>query len=127
MRILKLHIGLVKYLLTELKRKRTLKELILFFKNVMVSYTKEMIKLYKDLFLVFDIDYQKQKKQYDNYQKVKKELNQALKILQYVDDRMEKQGLSRQRRRQFWQDFYKYGSVRKEMFDDLVRELGGKK
>lgn len=126
MRIVKLHVGLVKYLLTELKKKRTLKELIIFLRNLMVSYTKEMIKLYKDLFLVFDADYQKQKKQYNNYQKVKKELNQALKILQYVDDRMEKQGKSRKERRQFWQDFYKYGSVRKEMFDDLIKEIGGK-
>jgi hypothetical protein len=121
--LIKLHLGLFKYIKVELPKKKTLKEIIKFLKQIIKVYLKELIKLYKNLFLVFDIDYQKQKKQFDKYNKVKKELQQALKMLQYVDKRMIEQKVPRNIRRQFWNDFRKNGTVRKETFDQLLKEI----
>jgi uncharacterized protein (UPF0147 family) len=121
--LIKLHLGLFKYIKTELPKKKTLKEFIKFLKQIIEVYLKELIKLYKNLFLVFDIDYKNQKKQYDNYNKIKKELQQALKMLQYVDKRMIEQKVPRNIRRQFWNDFRKNGTVRKETFDQLLKEI----
>jgi len=119
----KLNIGILKYLEKELKKKRTLKELILFLKQAGKIYFQQLLKLYKNLFLVFDKDYQAKKKEYDKYQKIKVDLQRCLKILQYVDTKLEKAGINRQRRRQFWRDFYSRGQVRKDVFDDLLKEL----
>lgn len=121
--LIKLHLGLFKYIKVELPKKKTLKEFIKFLKQIIEVYLKELIKLYKNLFLVFDIDYKNQKKQYDNYNKIKKELQQALKMLQYVDKRMIEQKVPRNIRRQFWNDFRKHGTVRKETFDQLLKEI----
>jgi hypothetical protein len=38
---------------------------------------------------------------------------------------MDKAGVNRQRRRQFWRDFYRDGAMRKDVFDDLLKEIGG--
>jgi siroheme synthase (precorrin-2 oxidase/ferrochelatase) len=55
--------------------------------------------------------------------KLKGDLQRCLKMLQYVDTKMEKSGINRQRRRQFWRDFFKDGQVRKDIFDDLLKEI----
>jgi siroheme synthase (precorrin-2 oxidase/ferrochelatase) len=123
MRFFKLHLGLIKYLVIELKKKRTLKELIYFFKNLIKSYLKELLNLYKSLFLIFDKDYREQKKQYNKYNQIKKDLQNAIKLLNYIDNKMEKQEINRQRRRQFWRDFYSNGQIRKDIFDDLLKEI----
>jgi hypothetical protein len=121
--LIKLHIGLFKYLRKELPKQNTLKKLIEFLKQIIGVYLRELLKLYKNLFLILDPTYQKQKEQYDKYQKIKKELQQALKMLQYVDDKLEKSGINRQRRRQFWRDFYSSGQCRKDVFEDLLKEI----
>jgi predicted MPP superfamily phosphohydrolase len=121
--LFKLHVGLFKYLKTELPKKKTLKEIIKFLKPIVIAYPKELLRQYKTLFLVLDSTYQKQKKEYDKYQKIKKELQQALKMLQYVDNKLEKSGVNRQRRRQFWRDFYRDGQCRKDVFEDLLKEI----
>jgi hypothetical protein len=36
---------------------------------------------------------------------------------------MEKSGINRQRRRQFWRDFYSNGEIRKDVFEDLLKEI----
>jgi len=123
MRIVKLHLGLFKYLRIELKKKRTPKQLIYFLRDVGKSYFKELLKQYRDLFRQFDPLYIKQKKEYNKYNKIKKELQQALKMLQYIDRRMIDQKVPRHIRRQFWNDFRKNGQVRKETFDDLLKEI----
>ena len=126
MRIVKLHIGLFNYLRSELKKKRKPNELVRFFQALGKSYFQELIKLYKELFRLLDPEFQKQKKQYDNYNKLKVDLQRALKLLQYIDKKMQQQGICRQVRRHFWQNFYRDGQVRKETFDDLLKEVGGK-
>jgi len=122
--LIKLHIGLFKYLRTELPKKKTLKEVINFLKSLLGVYLKELLKLYKSLFLFLDKDYQEKKKQYNKMQQIKIDLNRALKMLRYIDTKMAKSGINRQRRRQFWRDFYKDGQVRKNVFDDLIKEIG---
>jgi hypothetical protein len=121
--LISLHLGLIKYLIKELPKKRKLNELIRFLQSILKIYLRELLKLYKNLFLLFDKDYQIQKKQFDKYQKIKVDLQRCLKMLQFIDNRMEKSGINRQRRRQFWRDFYKDGQVRKDVFDDLLKEL----
>ena len=126
LRIVQLHIGLFNFLRTELKKKRKLKELIAFFREIGKNYFREVLKIYKESFLILDPQYQKQRKEYDNYNKLRADLQRALKLLQYVDNRMGKMGRSRQERRSFWREFFKDGQIRTEVFNDLLREIGGK-
>jgi hypothetical protein len=119
----RLHLGLTKYIIRELPKKKTRKEVIGFLKPLLGVYLQELLKMYKSLFLVFDKNYREQKKQYDKMQKIKVDLQRCLKMLQYVDQKMAKTGISRQRRRQFWRDFYKDGQLRKEVFDELLKEI----
>jgi len=123
MQFVRLHLGLIKYLYTQIKIKKTLKEIIFLFRDTGKAYLRELIRLYNSLFLVFDIEYQKKKKEYNKYQQIKVDLQRCIKILKYVDEKMEKSGINRQRRRQFWRDFYSNGNLRKEVFDDLLKEI----
>jgi hypothetical protein len=122
--LIKLHLGLFKYLKIELPKKK-FREGLKFLISLVPVYLKELLHLYKNLFLILDADYQKQKAQYKKMQKIQIDLKRCLKILQYVDDKMDKAGVNRQRRRQFWRDFYRDGAMRKDVFDDLLKEIGG--
>jgi hypothetical protein len=124
MQLIKLHVGLVRYLIKELPKKKTPKEVIEFLNPLIGVYLKELLKLYKNIFLVFDREYQTKKNEYNKYQKIKVDLQRCLKMLQYLDKKMEKQGIPRWKRRQFWRDFHKNGQVRKEEFDALLKEIG---
>lgn len=123
MRLIKAHIGLIKYIIQEFKKKKNLKGYVYFFGNLIKLYINFWIEYFKHLVNLFNSEYRKQLKQYKKYNSIKKDLQQALKILKYIDDKMQKAGLSRQKRRQFWNDFYKNGQVRKEMFDELMKEM----
>jgi len=122
-RLIKAHIGLIKYIIQEFKKKKNLKGYVYFFGNLIKLYINFWIEYFKHLVNLFNSEYRKQLKQYKKYNSIKKDLQQALKILKYIDDKMQKAGLSRQKRRQFWNDFYKNGQVRKEMFDELMKEM----
>jgi hypothetical protein len=119
----RLHLGLTKYIIRELPKKKTRKEIIGFLKPLLGVYLQELLKMYKSLFLIFDKNYREQKKQHGKMQKIKVDLQRCLKMLQYVDQKMAKTGINRQRRRQFWRDFYKDGQLRKEVFDELLKEI----
>ncbi len=119
----KMHIGLIKYILKELSKQKSLLEIIIFFKKIIKAYLKELLRQYKNLFLIFDSTYKEQKKKYEGYNKIKKELNQALKLLQYVDKKMQQQGIPNWKRKQFWRDFFKHGEVRKDLFENLLKEI----
>jgi len=121
--LIKLHAGLTRYLINELPKKKNLREVINFLKPLLGVYLKELLKLYKSLFLVFDKEYQKQKKQFDKMQRIKVDLNRALKILQYIDKKMVDKGNNRQEIRQFWLDFTKNGQVRQDIFDELLKDI----
>jgi methionine salvage enolase-phosphatase E1 len=126
-KLLDFNLGFVKYLIRELPKKKSPKELIKFLKVTLSIYLKGLLKFYKDLFLVFDADYQKQKKSYEKSQQIKVDLQRCLKMLQYIDEKMKQSKLPGYRRRQFWRDFYRDGQLRKEVFDDLLKEIDGLK
>jgi hypothetical protein len=44
-------------------------------------------------------------------------------MLQFVDDKMKKSGIPNWKRKQFWRDFYRDGQVRKDTFDELLKEI----
>lgn len=123
LRIVQLHLGLFKYLRVELKKKRTSKVLVMFFKQLLLSYFRELLRLYKELFLLLDPDFKKQKQQYKNYQQIKVDLQRALKLLQYIDKNMVKMGKNRKERKQFWRDFYKSAQVRVDVLKELEKEI----
>ena len=126
-RLIQLNLGLVKYLIKELPKQKSLKAIIKLLRSALVIYIKENIKMYKNLFLIFDVDYQKQQKEFAKYQNLKVDLQRCLKMLQYVDDKMKKSGFPNWKRRQFWRDFTRDGQIRKEVFDDLLKEIQGLK
>ena len=104
-RLFQLHIGLIKFLNKELRNKKTSKQLVYFLRDIGKQYFKVLIQEYKNLFLFFDKQYQEQKKKYKKENEIKKQLQLAIKILKYIDDKMERQGVPRWKRRQFWSDF----------------------
>lgn len=122
-RFIKLHIGLFLFIKRELPKKKTFKEIISFLKMVVKSYFKELLRMFLSLFSIFNKKYRKQRRDYKNYVRIKKDLNRCIKMLQYIDKKMQKAGLTRQKRRQFWRDFYSSGEVRKEIFEDLLKEI----
>lgn len=123
MKLLKLHIGLYRYFRMEFPKKKTKAERIDFIKNLVKAYLKELLNMYKSLYLILDPTYQKQKKEFKKYQNIKVDLQRCIKILKYMDEKLEKSGINRQRRRQFWRDFYSRGEIRKETFDQLLNEI----
>ncbi len=122
-RLLKMNLNLVRFLLKETTKQQTLRGVVIFFKKIAIQYFRVHLQEYKNLFLIFDADYQKAKKDYEKNQEVKKALQTALRMLQYVDKKMVQAGKSRQQRRMFWRDFYKQGEVRNQMFEDLGKEI----
>jgi len=122
---IKLHVGLFKYLRQEILKKRTLKELVLFLKQVGTIYCKELLKIYKTLFLIFDADFKKQKKEYEKYQKAKKEIVGLIKLLRYSKDKLRKAGLSRQRIKRFFMDLGSSDdNALQKLCDELIKEVG---
>ena len=121
-KIVKLHVGLFRYIKTELPKKK-FKEGLKFLTSLVPIYFKELSKLFKNLFLIFDKTYREKKKQYDKMQKIRVELDRALKLLNYIDKKMREAGVPRYKVRQFWRDFIKDGAVRKDVFDDLLKDI----
>ena len=123
MNLIKVHFNLIKYIIQEIKKKKKIKEHIAFFKNLGKEYFKILAQEFKNLSHMFDKEFRAKKRQMKKHQKIKTDLNRALKILRFVDAKMTKSGVSRQRRRQFWRDFYSQGQCRKDIFEDIAREI----
>jgi hypothetical protein len=122
-KIIKMHLGLIKYLNKELRVKRNLKQLIIFFRDLLKRYCQVNFQEYKNLFNILDPEYRKQKVEFDKHNKVRVDLQRALKILQYIDRKMVKEGKSRQSIRQFWLDFTKNAQVRQDVLEGIEKEL----
>src|SRR5574343_526109 len=118
MRFLQMHLNLIKFLMKETPKQKTPKGVVTFLQKVAKQYFGVILQEYKNLFLIFDADYQRAKKDYEKNQEIKKALQTALRMLQYVDKKMIQAGKSRQERRMFWRDFYKQGAVRNQIFED---------
>jgi len=123
MRIINLHIGLVKYLLVELKKKRTPNQLVKFLLDLGKSYFFTMLGEYKTLFHYLDPQYQKARQDYKKFQQYKKDINNAWKILNWMINK----GGSRDQRKQIREDFTKHGRVSKELQDAIMQDLYGKR
>jgi len=123
-RLWNLHIGLIKYIYAELKQKKTVKELLVFFKNIGGKYIKVLSEEYKALISLLDPQYRKQRKEYERVKNLKQDFYRALKLLKYLDEKMTAQGMPSWKRKQFWRDFFKNGQVRKEEFETLLKEIG---
>jgi hypothetical protein len=81
-----------------------------------------MLKEYKNLFLLLDPTFQKQKKEFEKQTELKKDLHTALKLLQWIDTRLAQLKMNRSQRRAFWRYFIKNGELRKETFDQLMKQ-----
>jgi hypothetical protein len=118
-----MHINLVKFLIKETPKQKTIAKIVIFLGKIAKQYYKVMLQEYKNFFLFLDDDYRKQKKEFDRTQEIKKSLQTALKMLQYIDKKMIQAGKSRQERKIFWRDFYKQGQVRNDVFNELAKEI----
>ncbi len=123
-KIIKMHYHLILFLNKELRQKRNLKQLIHFIRDVLKQYTRIHLQEYKRVLLNLDPKYREQKIEFDKHNRVKQDLQRALKILQYIDNKMAKEGKSRQEMRQFWCDFTKFAYVRKDVFAGIEKEIG---
>jgi len=122
-KVIKLHYALILFLVRELPKKRSPKEFVYFIRDVLKQYYKIHLQEYKNLLLLLDPEYRKQKSEFDKHNKVKADLQRALKILQYIDRKMVKEGKSRQSIRQFWLDFTKNAQVRQDVLEGIEKEL----
>jgi len=120
MRLIKLHIGIYRYIKTGYKKSPDKKKFIIGVIKAYFTAWKNEIKL---LLKNFDKEYRKQKKEYKKYQKIQKDLTNALKLLQYKEKIMENKGLNRQEIRQYWLDFTKSGKVRSDLFKELMDNI----
>lgn len=123
-KFIQLHKGLFKFILSEIKTKRTLQERIPIIKNLVISYFKfwgqelKGIKAY-----LFDKEYKESLKKFKRQENLKKEFQRALQLLKYLDKKMIKMGLNRTTRRQHWRDFFKSETIRTETFNELAEEI----
>jgi len=125
MKLVKLHLGLARFIRKEITKQNTPQKLIKFCKEICKAYLKQLIGLYKELFLIFDKNYREQKKKYEKYNQIKKDLNNALRLLKFIDTKLAKMGKGRTERRRFWREFFKDAEIRTEIFDQLDKEIGG--
>lgn len=123
LKIIKLHIGLFRYIKTELPKQKTSKDIVKFFKNITIAYTKEIIKLFLSMFWIFDKEYRKLQKEVKKKETAKKDVVNALKLLKYSRDKMKKAGISRQRIRRFYLDLSRDAEALDKLVDDLMKEV----
>jgi len=122
-KIIKLHYALLLFLIREIPKKRTPKEFVYFIRDVLKQYYKIHLQEYKNLLQLLDPEFRKQRAEFEKHNKVKADLQRALKILQYIDRKMVKEGKSRQSIRQFWLDFTKNAQVREDVLAGIEKEL----
>jgi len=123
LKIIKLHADLIKVLRIESKKKKSLKQLIYFLRDVLKSYFKYLLRMYAEIFLQFNPKYQEQKKQFEKHKQYKKDIANAWKIIQW----MLKQGEKRIERKQIRRDFLCYGKISKELERELMKDIYGVK
>jgi hypothetical protein len=118
-----MHLGLVRFINREFPKLKTFEQRKNFIISLSKAYLKELLRVYKQAFLNLDPIYRLQKKRYTEQNKLKNNLQTALKLLKYIDVQMAKMGKNRQSRRQFWRDFFKDGDIRVDVFNQLEREI----
>jgi len=127
LRIVKLHIGLFRYIKQELPKQKNIKDILKFFKNILVAYVKEILRLIVGIGLLLTPEYRKQKKDLKKFEQAKKDVINAVKLLRYAKEKMKKAGISRQRIRRFFMDCGRDDDALKILTDDLMTEVQPKK
>jgi len=122
-RLMKLHINLIKYILKEFKKLKDNKARWKFFKATIKNYFKVLKNEFKQFKLMFNKEYRLQRKEFEKKQRIHKDLQTAIKLLDYLNKKIYTLGYNRNARRQFWRDFSKKGEVRKELFDELMKDI----
>ena len=122
-KFIKLHITLVKYIYKEIRKKKTAKEVLSFFKVTGKAYLKVIKQECKQVVLMFNKDYRKKKSEFEKQQRLQKDLQRAVKLLSYLDKKLIKKGYNRTQIRQFWRDFEKSQQLRQDIFKELINEI----
>jgi len=123
MKFIKTHLQILLYIINNLKKKKPFNAYIKFFIDFSKQYYMMIISEYKKIFLYLDKDYRDTLKKQQKYSQLKVDLQRALKMLKFIDEKMAKSGVGRTQRRSFWRDFFKSGEIRKDVFADLEKEL----
>jgi hypothetical protein len=123
MRLITLHTSLFRYIISEFPKQKTVKDKSTFIKKTIKSYVGAIKAEWQQFLKLFNKEYLKQKAEYEKHQQIQKDLQRALKLLEYLDVKMEKMGYNRTTKRQFWRDFSKNGKLRKELFEELIKEV----
>jgi uncharacterized protein YxeA len=124
MRLIQIHISLIKYILSSFKQHKTVKDLVRVFIGILKSYPKVLLADFKsDINYLTDKNFRESQKKATKIQQLKKDFNRALKMLHYFDENLKKRGVPNWKRKQFWRDFYRNGTVRTELFNKLAEEL----
>lgn len=121
--LFKIHINLIKYIYAEIKKKKSFKEFCSFTKITIKSYILIIREEFKKMFMFFSPEYRKQRKSYNKQIQVQKDLRNAYKLLKYLDHRLEKKGYNKQQKKQFWLNFYKSGEIRKDVWNELNKDI----
>lgn len=125
MNLIKLHWGLIKYIKSELTKKRKLVEWVRFFQKLSILYFKNLLNIYRYYLNFLDKDFREQRKKYYQLQRVKKELTGMVKLLRYSKEKLRKAGVSRKRIRKFFRDLGNDEETLNALCDELLREIGG--
>ena len=120
--LVKLNVALFNFLKAEVKVKRTLKARIKVLYNLSWDYLNNLIELYKQFFKEIDPKEIENKKKIAAYMRIQKDLENACKLLDYIE-RKKLDGKSRIEKRQFYHDFLRNGTIRAELYKELMQEI----
>ena len=92
-------------------------------KKLLKNIKSKLFKLFNLYKTYLSYSYWKNYNQIKKYKKLIKDLRNAYKLLTYLDKKLQIYGWSRQKRRQFWRDFYQNAELRTEVFENLLKEI----
>jgi hypothetical protein len=121
-KVIKFHVGLIKFLKQQLPKQKSLRKGIVFLYGLIKNaYLPQLLRLYKDLFLMFDPIFIAKRKREEKYTQARKDLHNAWKLVQYMINRED----TRTKRKQVRRDFEKHGMISKELEQEILKELYG--
>jgi len=120
-KFIKAHINLAQQAIVQIKKEPSNTKKLLILKNIIYGYFQYRYKQLKELSNYLDPKYVAEREKQRKINKTAQKLQDAIRLLRYINEKYEH--LNRQEERQFWADFYKDGTVRKEMFERLAKEI----
>jgi hypothetical protein len=124
LKIVEINTGLFKFLRGEFKNKRPVAKRIKILLDVGKRYIQLTIGEYRAfLNILSNAEYREKIKKYRRMTELKNELQKCINLMGVIDKRMIEMGANRFYRKQFWRDFVKNGTVRKDFFDELLKQI----